>query len=187
MRRPTFLKEDFDDVLEPEIDSDETPALNGLAGLLTSRDAFESEVSPTKTPNLDLIVAGSQVPNPSEILSNSRFDELLAWAKENYDYVIVDSPPILGLADAPLIGAKVDASLLVVESGELMSKNVNSSIERLKQSGTNLLGVVLTKYKAPTNAYGYYDYTYGSESYSYGKTKKVKDKKTKTSKRKMKL
>jgi len=169
MRLPTFLQ----DSANPSI---------GLSGILTSRAEFADEIRRTKVTNLDLLTSGPPVPNPSEILSSGRFDALLDYAADNYDYVIVDSPPVLGIADAPVIGAKVDGTLLIVQTGLLRSAHVTSVIERLQGSKTKLLGVVLTKYKAQQKGYmDYYQYTYGegASQYSADNRKKTKEHKAK--------
>ena len=166
MRRPTFSTEH---------------KTTGLSGVLTSMTPFEEQVVPAEhTENLDLLTSGSAVPNPSEILSTYRFEELVEWARENYEYIIVDSPPVLGLADAPLLGAKVDATLLIVEASQLRTPNVKASIDRLRASRTKLLGVVLTKYTAPSGGYSdYYLYSYGKNSESSKPREKEKRKSVK--------
>jgi len=136
----------------------------GLSGLLTSKVDFNSNVVKSRFDNLDFIPAGEIVPNPSELLATSRFVELLSIAKENYDYVLVDSPPVLGLADAPLIGAKVEATILIVEANKLRTKYINNSIERLHSSGTKIIGAVLTKSTFQKSSYmAYYQYNYGKD------------------------
>lgn len=174
MRLPTFL----DGAGKPSV---------GLSGVLTSRTDFKDAIKSTKYDLLSLLPSGTIVPNPSEILSSSRFDALLDWASENYDYVIVDGPPVLGLADAPVLGAKVDATLLVVETGRLRTPNIKASIERLAGSGTKILGVVLTKYKAQNKGYmDYYQYSYGNEASQY-KTSNKKQTPERKAKRKFSL
>ena len=161
MRRPTFAPGD-------------NGAL-GLSGVLTTDVPFEDHILPTHFNNLYLMTSGISVPNPSELLSSSRFDELIDFARDSYDYVIVDSPPVLGLADAPVIGAKVDATLLVVEANQLRTPAVRLTITRLATSGTKILGVLLTKYAAPTAGYmDYYSYSYGKVSSDYGAPKRSK-------------
>lgn len=161
MRRPTFIQ---------------SGSSIGLSGVLTQDVDFTNVISPTGFNNFYLITSGSIVPNPSELLSSDRFDELLSWAKDNYDYVIVDSPPVLGLADAPILGAKVSATLLVVDSGTLRTPMVKASIERLENSGTKILGVILTKYKQQSKGYmNYYQYTYGDKAIKYGEKSKKKN------------
>jgi len=171
MRRPTFTAQ---------------KGKLGLSDLLTSNDGLKAAISKTHFDDkLDLIASGPQVPNPSEILATHRMNDILKRAQETYDYVIVDSPPVLGLADAPTIGAKVEASLVVVEAGRLYTKNVISALERLGISGTKVLGVVLTKLSTTESGYGDYygyGYTYGNQKKS---NKKLKTKTKQESKRKL--
>jgi capsular exopolysaccharide synthesis family protein len=172
MRRPTFRHE--------------TKKSIGLSGLLTSRESFSEHILQTQTPGLSVLPSGPIVPNPAEILSSSRFDELLAHARKHFDYVIVDSPPVLGLADAPTIAAKVDGTLYVIESGELRTSQVRNSISRISTGQSRLVGVVMTKYQRKNARYGdYYMYEY---NYGNDKSKRRKgglDKKEKEKRRMM--
>jgi capsular exopolysaccharide synthesis family protein len=172
MRRPTFASNDS--------------AALGLSGVLTADVPFEDHILQTHFNNMHLMTSGISVPNPSELLSSTRFDELLEFAKDNYDYVVIDSPPVLGLADAPVIGNKVDATLLVVEANQLRTPAVRLTIERLMSSGTKILGVLLTKYNAPTAGYmDYYSYSYGKGSADYGAPKRSKASAKKQEQRKL--
>ena len=172
MRRPTFASNDS--------------AALGLSGVLTADVPFDEHILKTHFNNMDLMTSGISVPNPSELLSSTRFDELLEFAKDNYDYVVIDSPPVLGLADAPVIGNKVDATLLVVEANQLRTPAVRLTIERLMSSGTKILGVLLTKYNAPTAGYmDYYSYSYGKGSADYGAPKRSKASAKKQEQRKL--
>ena len=172
MRRPTF-------------DPGDSGAL-GLSGVLTADVKFSDHILQTHSPNLHLLTSGISVPNPSELLSSRRFNELLEYAREAYDYVIIDSPPVLGLADAPVIGAKVEATLLVVEANQLRTPAVRLTIERLTSSGTKIMGVLLTKYRAPTAGYmDYYSYSYGKGSAEYGAPKRTKGSSKKANERKL--
>lgn len=147
MRRPTFVLP-------------EGHASEGLSGTITSNVNIADQFCETTT-DLYLLPSGLSVPNPSEILSSSRFDDIIAHAQSLFDYVVIDSPPVLGLADAPIIGAKVQATLLIVETNALRTPSVRTAIERLRASNTKILGVVLTKYNAPEHGYSDY-YQYGS-------------------------
>lgn len=172
MRRPTFAPGD-------------SGAL-GLSGVLTGDVPFEDHILQTHFNNLHLMTSGISVPNPSELLSSTRFDELIEFARDNYDYVVIDSPPVLGLADAPVIGAKVDATVLVVEANQLRTPAVRLTIERLASSGTKILGILLTKYAAPTAGYmDYYSYSYGKGSADYGAPKRSKASAKKQEQRKL--
>jgi Mrp family chromosome partitioning ATPase len=81
----------------------------------------------------------------------------------HFDMVIVDGPPVLGLADAPLLGAACKGTLLVVESGKTRTQAALDALNRLRGSGSHILGAVLTKYRSRVGSYGY-DY----EPYRYG-------------------
>lgn len=156
----------------------------GLSGVLTSLSDIAQEIIKTQHENLYLLPSGPIPPNPSEILAQDRFDQIIAYAREHFDYIMVDSPPVLGLADALILGAKVDATLLVVEAGQLRTPNVKTTIERLKGSGTKVLGVILTKYTATSQGYmDYYQYAYGDADKAYkAKSNKKKTKKIPKSK-----
>ena len=161
MRRPTFAPS-------------ESGAL-GLSGLLSTDVEFADHIIPTHYNNLYLMTSGDSVPNSSELLSSQRFDALIDFARDNYDYVVIDSPPVLGLADAPIMGAKVDATLLVVEANQLRTPSVRLTIERLRKSGTEIMGILLTKYSAPAAGYmDSYSYSYGKASRDYGAPKRRK-------------
>jgi len=159
----------------------------GLSGLLTSLEGFDDHIIPTSHEKLDLLPAGDIVPNPSELLSGERFRLLLKHARTKYSYVVIDGPPVLGLADAGIIGSCVDATLLVVEAHQLRTPSVKATMNRLKGSGTKLLGVVLTKFRASGNGYlDYYKYSYGNLSGDYGQVT-TKRKKSKAAKKKRKM
>lgn len=159
----------------------------GLSGLLTSLEGFDDHIIPTSHDNLDLLPAGDIVPNPSELLSGDRFKELLKHLRTKYSYIIIDGPPVLGLADAGILGSRVDATLLVVEAQQLRTPSVKATMNRLTGSGTKLLGVVLSKFRASGNGYlDYYKYSYGTSSGDYGQVTN-KRKKSKAAKKKRKL
>ena len=152
----------------------------GLSGLLTSKDNISDNLLETKYENLDLLPSGANVPNPSEILSTYRLGEIMEYIRSKYNYIIVDSPPIMGLADAPILAANCDASLLVVEGASTRTPAVKSTLERLSVSGVKVLGVVLTKYTLQSKGYlNYYQYSYGEGATNYSATKRGK--KTKAS------
>ena len=171
MRLPTF--------------SDLRASSIGLSGLLTSRADIGNEIVETSHANLSLLPSGPIPPNPSEILAQDRFNEIVDYARKYFDYILVDSPPVLGLADALILGANVDATVVVVESGNLRTPNVKITLERLMSSGTKVLGVVLTKYKANSLGYlDYYQYAYGDADEAY-KPKSKKKTKAQAAKKKL--
>jgi polysaccharide biosynthesis transport protein len=137
----------------------------GLSKLLTNHDGLGEHVLKTEHDNLWLLPCGPLPPNPAELLASPRLKALIHEAASQFDMVIVDGPPVLGLADAPLLGAVCRGTLMVVESGKTRTKAAVDAVNRLKASGSHLVGAVLTKFKHQSHGYGY---GYGYEPYKYG-------------------
>jgi len=129
---------------------------NHLAG-----EAQPVEVTrPCAVPKLFLISSGPLPPNPAELLGGARMASLLKLAAERFDNVVIDGPPVLGLADAPLLGSLADATILVVQSGATSRRQAREAVKRLRATRTRLVGGVLTKMDAHGRAYGYHSYNY---------------------------
>jgi capsular exopolysaccharide synthesis family protein len=139
----------------------------GLSKLLTNSDPLSNHVLETEFENLTLLPCGALPPNPAELLSSARLKTIIAEAMQQYDLVIVDGPPVLGLADAPLLASVCRATLLVVESGKTRTRAALDAVGRLRGAGANLVGAALTKYRARAHGYGY-GYGYSYEPYRYG-------------------
>jgi capsular exopolysaccharide synthesis family protein len=156
------------DMRKPAFDWPENKTI-GLSGVLLSSERVVDQAIPTRVENLSLLPCGEKPLNPASLISSRRFVELLEEAKKSYDVIIVDSPPVLGLADAPTIGSVCDYGLFVVEYGGIRTPMAKNSIERLRSANVNVLGGVLNKYKSPMNQYmDYYYYSYGNNSTKYG-------------------
>jgi Mrp family chromosome partitioning ATPase len=97
------------------------------------------------------------------LLASPRLKALIAEATAHYDMVIVDGPPVLGLADAPLLSAVCESTLMVIETGKTRTKAASEAVTRLKAAGASMVGAVLTKYRHRTGGYGY-----NYEPYKYG-------------------
>lgn len=121
--------------------------------------------------NLFVIPSGPLPPNPAELLSGKKMQALLELATGRFDHVIIDSPPILGLADALVIANLVEGMLLVVEAGKTRRAAAQASIKRLRSVRAKPLGCLLTKMHGDAHGYGY-DYYYG-EGYGTGDTKQL--------------
>jgi len=133
----------------------------GLTGLLTNHDELAQQVVFTQFENMWLLPCGPLPPNPADLLSTRRFGSILEQATQQFDLVVVDGPPILGLADAPLLSASVNGVLFVVESGQTRTRAAVESLNRLEASGAHILGAILTKSTERDGASGYYSYRYG--------------------------
>ena len=138
----------------------------GLSSLLASTDDLRNHITQTSIPNLFLVPSGPIPPNPVELLGGMRLREVLAEAEGMFDIVIFDSPPVMGLADAPILASVVDASIFVVQAGRIRRPAALRALARLEQAGARIVGGVITKFDLKGASYGYgYGYGYG---YSYG-------------------
>ncbi|MEB4860654.1 CpsD/CapB family tyrosine-protein kinase [Priestia megaterium] len=131
----------------------------GLTNVLTRQSTLGQAVKDTEVPNLYLLTSGPVPPNPSELLASNQMKELLSEAKQQFDMVIFDTPPILAVADAQILANQVDASILIVSSGKTEKDAALKAKELLTQAKSKLLGAVLNNCKTKEDNYYYY---YGS-------------------------
>lgn len=144
----------------------------GLTHYLSGQDELSEVLYETNIENLDVILTGQVAPNPSELLGNSRFKSLLAALRENYDYVIIDCPPLGSVIDAAIVAKECDGSLIVIETDNVSYKIVQRVKKQLEQGGCRILGAVLNKVEMGGKGYygkGYYSNYYGSYG-DYGKS-----------------
>ena len=128
---------------------------DGLSNLLTTRDAVESHIVQTDNEGLWLLPCGPIPPNPAELLASPRMQAIVDEASRNFDMVVIDGPPILGLADAPLLSTTVRGTLMVVESGRTRTRAAVEALNRMRGAGANMVGCVLMRYRHETSGYGY--------------------------------
>jgi len=140
----------------------------GLSNLLSGAANINEAVQDTDDPRLKVVLAGPLPPNPAELLAGSKLISLLTVAAESYDQVIIDGPPVLGIADAPILANAAAGTLLVVEAGKTRIQTAQIAVKRLLVARARIIGVVLSKYTAQTHGYGYGYGDYGS--YAYGTT-----------------
>lgn len=144
-------------------------AESGLSHLLAGGCTFGAAVQHTDDERLHVILAGPLPPNPAELLSGSKLVSLLTVGAERYDHVIIDGPPVLGLADAPILANAIDGTLLVVNSAKTKIGAAQAALKRLYAARARILGGLLTKYDARAAGYGYgYGYGGAYAYYSYG-------------------
>ena len=135
----------------------------GLTRLLTGDDeAARSHIVPTQFSDLWLMPSGPLPPNPADLLSTGRFQEILAEVTSHFDIVIIDGPPLIGLADSLLLASVVGNVMFVVESGKTRTKAAIEALRMLGGTGAHVLGATLTKSAEDMGGYGYKAYGYGA-------------------------
>lgn len=138
--------------------------VNGLSQYLSGQLAKEFLIYQTNFLNVDIIFAGPMAPNPSELLEEEAFRELLAEVRGYYDYIIIDTPPVGSVIDAAIIAKESDGAVLVIESERVSYKVAQKSMEQLEKTGCKILGAVLNKVNIEKNKYyEKYDYYYKSK------------------------
>ena len=144
----------------------------GLSHYLTGQAEIEDIIYETETEGFYLSVAGPLSPDPTSLLDSDQFQKFIDKVREDYDYVIIDAPPLGVVIDAVIIGKYCDGAVLVIEQGVIKRKVVQDDIKQLKRGKVRILGAVLNKVDERIGAYGAYDYKY---SYSYYDDSDVKD------------
>ncbi|RYG89869.1 MAG: polysaccharide biosynthesis tyrosine autokinase [Alphaproteobacteria bacterium] len=137
----------------------------GLVDLLTGRRTLEEVTQTTEMLGVDFIACGSLPPNPTDLLSSEVLHNFIAQARTAYGVVIIDGPPVIGLADAPILAQQADAVSFVIETGLAHRGQAKAAIRRLSAVKANIVGAILTKFDARRSGYGYaygYGYDYGS-------------------------
>ena len=140
----------------------------GLTDLLVSTDSLPSAIHHLEAGStaFDVLPAGPTPPSPSELLSTARMPQLLEEAAGLYDVVVIDSPPVLGLADAPTIAKFADGTVFVVEAERGRGGALRSALKRLRAPGPAILGAVLAKFD-PSKLGNRYSAYYGYDYYAY--------------------
>jgi capsular exopolysaccharide synthesis family protein len=138
----------------------------GLSTLLTTGASVDEVLIETEYENLSLIVSGPIPPSPTELISSLRMAAVLEELAGRFDVVMVDSPPVLGLADAPTISALVDGVIFVVEADRSRRGSLKMALRRLRAMRPAILGTVLTKFDPLKSGNRYSEY-YGYEYYQY--------------------
>lgn len=142
----------------------------GLSNFLAGDDDIEGLTFPMRDLGFTAMSAGPIPPNAAELLTGDRLSVLINRLLDRFDHVVIDSPPVMGLADAPLIASRVEGVVYAVESHGIRSSLVKTALGRLALANARIFGAVLTKFEARKAHYGYgYEYGYG---YGRGEPKK---------------
>lgn len=138
----------------------------GLSHYLTGQAEIEDIIYETETEGFYLTVAGPLSPDPTSLLDSEQFQKFIDKVREDYDYVIIDAPPLGVVIDAVIIGKYCDGAVLVIEQGVIKRKVVQDVIKQLKRGGVRILGAVLNKVDERIGAYGAYEYKYSYYGHS---------------------
>ena len=135
----------------------------GLSDYLSGEIGIDDVVKSTSVEHLDVVTRGQVPPNPSELLMHGRLKELLTWASQNYDLVIVDTPPVLAVTDASIVGAIAGTTLMVARFSQNTAKEIDVARNRFEQAGIEVKGVIFNAVEKKASShygYGYYNYNY---------------------------
>ncbi|MDG7081039.1 capsular polysaccharide biosynthesis protein Cps4D [Streptococcus pneumoniae] len=138
--------------------------ITGLTEFLSGTADLSHGLCDTNIENLFVVQSGTVSPNPTALLQNKNFNDMIETLRKYFDYIIIDTPPIGIVIDAAIITQKCDASILVTATGEANKRDIQKAKQQLKQTGKLFLGVVLNKLDISVNKYGVYG-SYGN----YGK------------------
>lgn len=144
---------------------------NGLSDFLSGKIQIEDSVKPLTHIGIDFISRGQVPPNPAELLMQPRFEEMIRWATEKYDLVVLDTPPILAVTDAAIIGRYVGTTLLIARFEQNTVKEIEVSVKRFEQSGIYVKGCILNGVMKKASSYYGYGYNYYGYSYTDNKNK----------------
>ncbi|MDP9654131.1 UNVERIFIED_ORG: tyrosine-protein kinase Etk/Wzc [Pseudomonas putida] len=143
---------------------------NGLSDLLAGKIDLNKATHSTEVDNLHVITRGQIPPNPSELLMHSNFTRFLEQVSSQYDLVIIDTPPILAVTDAALVGRQAGTSLIVTRFGVNAAKEIAVTKRRFEQNGIVVKGAIFNAVERKASAYGYGSYSY--YQYEYASDKK---------------
>jgi len=138
---------------------------NGLSDIISQDADWRQYLIKSSIPNLYIITAGRKPLNTTKFISSERFKTFLEEIKKEFEYVVIDTPPILLMPDSQIISPLVDGVVLVVNSGKTTTAELKSSGEALKRANANLIGAILNNVKSKSGMYGYgYGYGYGESN-----------------------
>lgn len=141
----------------------------GLSTVLAGSGTIDDVIRRDLSPNLDVVLSGPIPPSPGELLASDVLRRIIEELGERYDHVLVDSAPMLGLADAPLVATRVAGTLFVIEAARTNVKGAQNAVNRLRQTGTPIIGALLSRFDPGKSGYAY-EYLYAYD-YSYNSTK----------------
>jgi len=140
------------------------PKEHGFIDVLMKHRTLEDTIVKHEIPGLHLLPLGPIPPNPVQILSSNLIADFLAEMRNRYDVIVLDTAPVMGLADAPMLSRIVDFVVLIVEANRAHYGQARSAVRRLQDAGANILGIIMSKFSFRDAGYSY-DYHYSYYSY----------------------
>lgn len=135
-------------------------AVIGLSHYLSGQKQMDDIIYETNIPYLDIIFTGPIPPNPSELLSTDYFGDLISILREEYDYVVIDTPPLGSVIDGAIVSRTCDGSILVIEADNTSNKLAQKVIKQLEQVNSRILGAVFNKVNYKREIKKYYTKKY---------------------------
>jgi len=147
----------------------QTRNLVGLSGFLTGKLAVDEAILKTSIENIWIIPSGPHPPNPAELLNSKRMRDLLARAKDRFDTVLIDTPPVLAVIDPVIVSSLADCTVLIVQAGKTTRRALGKAVEEIRKAKAEIVGVVFNEVKLGRQALGtpyyhYYQYEYSAST-----------------------
>jgi capsular exopolysaccharide synthesis family protein len=146
----------------------------GLSSIIAGQETLNKAIRRTSVKGLNILPCGPDVANPSEILNSSTFADIMAELSLKYDRILVDSPPVMPVTDACILGAICDVTLLVIRAEKSTRKSAQQARDGLLSVGAHILGAIVNDVPRKKGRYGYYYYGYYGYSYGYGRKEREK-------------
>ncbi len=136
----------------------------GLSSFLAqNQEDSHNFIKETEIPGVKVLTGGPIPPNPAELVGSQRMKRLIEEVSEQFDVVLIDTPPIIAVTDAAILAQEVDGVILVLASGEVNKEYAQLAKEQLDKVGAKILGAVLNKADMNTSDYYYYYYYHGTD------------------------
>lgn len=135
----------------------------GLSVSLVQDQDGHNYIQETQVPGVKVLTGGPIPPNPAELVGSQRMKRLIEKVSEQFDVVLIDTPPVIAVTDAAILAQEVDGVILVLASGEVNKDFAQRAKEQLDKVGAKILGAVLNKADMKTSEYYYYYYYHGSD------------------------
>jgi capsular exopolysaccharide synthesis family protein len=138
----------------------------GLTDLIVGKSAASQAIHSTKVEGLQLLPCGYLTPNPAELLGSPMMKQIIDALRAHYEWVLIDAPPLLAMADAPVLCPLVDGVVLVIAAESASKPAVMRAVDQVQSVGGKIVGLVLNKVNLERNSY-YYSQYYGEYYRSY--------------------